>query len=1120
MQKFTRWLAVVVSCLLATAQAWSATETVEIIKVTLTGQSTATVSGTIGGSASLYNMGKSSPYKLNKDGAYVSATLETGYFQAGDVVTTDLSKKVEIYYGTPTSGTKMGVTGAPSSGVITYTLPDDFPANVNTIYIYRSSSTYNGSLTYLSVSREVVTCNNPEITVQPTGAEYSEGETINALKVTATGSDLTYQWYSMLLEDGTETTAISGATSATYGPSLSVGEKLYYYCLIKSGDCSTISDTVSVYLKASEKPASTLPIITAQPAGGTYCAGSVTALSVTASPVTSYQWYKDGSAIDGATNQTYTPTESGDYYVIVSNLDDADHKASTATSGTVSVTVNPATAITTQPVAANVLLDDELTLSVEATGTNLTYQWYKDGTAISGATAATYTVAAAAKADAGSYKVIVSGDCGTAVTSNEVAVTVSKSTTPTTLFSITGITSGSNVSCAIGETVDLKSYSTITGGTAVMWNNHASKAQTVVKKNTGAQFSAGTVAMIITPEKALKAGDIITVTAGGEVCFTTTNARSDTYITSSYTYTLDDAFDGATTLYVWRGDNSTSMTLSALTITRPVQHPSITKFVVGGVEATIDQDAKTITASGLPYSTDLTNLTPTVTLGGSATDYTPAGAQDFTTARTYTVSDAGEDVQYTVSVTKAATASDVATLASISVGGQELTINGSGNTFNATIEAATKTFGATQAVTFTFDNAGASANFTNGASHDFSTGDLTITTTAEDGTTHATYVISMKTYGKYFVYLWDGTPSDGLYTILSNYADTKNYHLSVHNVATEMNATTMAADYDLVILGENPKSANATALQVGAAIGSVPVLNFKSFMFGKSNWPTGTPTNGGSSIAVRVRKPGHPIFKNITLEDDTLLTLLDGSCAGKGIQGLSDYDESSYRSAAYDAGTGYAAIIEDAGQNGKNKSITITLSTEENNNLTTDVETLIENTIDYLLTNDYYVSSNAELQRIRIPGEAKDEALAPGTDATHANPTWWQVHLWYGYGTNKLDATPVDLDSEIGTPDVSALDADGFGDITIKVTAEDGTTSKTHTLRILTREQATGLSTLAADGIRLEGNVIRNTNGLTIDLFDAAGRLMRTTGNDIDLTQLPAAIYFVRANGKVVKVMK
>jgi len=67
------------------------------------------------------------------------------------------------------------------------------------------------------------------------------------------------------------------------------------------------------------------------------------------------------------------------------------------------------------------------TFTVVASGSSLTYQWYKDSAAISGATSASYTISSVASSDAGSYYVIVS-DSSSTVTSSTVTLTISSST--------------------------------------------------------------------------------------------------------------------------------------------------------------------------------------------------------------------------------------------------------------------------------------------------------------------------------------------------------------------------------------------------------------------------------------------------------------------------------------------------------------------------------------------------------------------------------------------------------------------------------------------------------------------------------------------------------------------
>ncbi|HLP02019.1 MAG TPA: immunoglobulin domain-containing protein [Opitutaceae bacterium] len=82
-----------------------------------------------------------------------------------------------------------------------------------------------------------------------------------------------------------------------------------------------------------------------------------------------------------------------------------------------------APSITTQPASLSVTVGTSATFSVSATGESLSYQWYKDGSALSGATAATYTITSAATTAAGSYKVSVINSAGS-VTSSAATLTV------------------------------------------------------------------------------------------------------------------------------------------------------------------------------------------------------------------------------------------------------------------------------------------------------------------------------------------------------------------------------------------------------------------------------------------------------------------------------------------------------------------------------------------------------------------------------------------------------------------------------------------------------------------------------------------------------------------------
>jgi hypothetical protein len=95
------------------------------------------------------------------------------------------------------------------------------------------------------------------------------------------------------------------------------------------------------------------------------------------------------------------------------------------TSQAATLTVNPATAITTQPANQTVCAGASATFTVTATGASLTYQWRRNGANIAGATGTVFMIAATAAGDAGSYDVVVTGACGT-VTSAAATLTVNQ----------------------------------------------------------------------------------------------------------------------------------------------------------------------------------------------------------------------------------------------------------------------------------------------------------------------------------------------------------------------------------------------------------------------------------------------------------------------------------------------------------------------------------------------------------------------------------------------------------------------------------------------------------------------------------------------------------------------
>jgi hypothetical protein len=126
-----------------------------------------------------------------------------------------------------------------------------------------------------------------------------------------------------------------------------------------------------------------------------------------------YQWYRDGVAISGAASATYTiknvsSATTGAYAVLATN----SYGSVSSDAAVVSLNGREAASIVTQPVAQSTIAGGSATFSVAASGTALTYQWYRNGVAITGATSSTYTVSSASTANSGSYSVLVANADG------------------------------------------------------------------------------------------------------------------------------------------------------------------------------------------------------------------------------------------------------------------------------------------------------------------------------------------------------------------------------------------------------------------------------------------------------------------------------------------------------------------------------------------------------------------------------------------------------------------------------------------------------------------------------------------------------------------------------------
>lgn len=187
------------------------------------------------------------------------------------------------------------------------------------------------------------------------------------------------------------------------------------------------------------------PGILSQPGNVTTTLGGTALFSVstTGTEPLSYQWRKNDVSllndgrVTGATTATLSitnvqATDSAAYYAVVVNPFGATN------SSTAMLTIDSASAtITGQPTRQVVSVGEAASFTVTATGVPApSYQWRKNGNAITGATNAIYAIASATTSDTGYYSVIVANASGSVTSTNAtLAVNVTETTGGTVSFS-------------------------------------------------------------------------------------------------------------------------------------------------------------------------------------------------------------------------------------------------------------------------------------------------------------------------------------------------------------------------------------------------------------------------------------------------------------------------------------------------------------------------------------------------------------------------------------------------------------------------------------------------------------------------------------------------------------
>ncbi|NCT95359.1 MAG: HYR domain-containing protein [Chitinophagaceae bacterium] len=413
-----------------------------------------------------FSTGGSYPYRLfvgdfDKDGKIDYATCNFNSASTGVLRNTstigNISFNAPVVISSPSSNYRIGVGDADGDGKVDIVTKS---SGENLFSVYRNTSSGPGNISFAARNDYPGQAEVSGIVIADLDGNYTpdiatSGTSYNTLRIHSNSSTVT---------DNTPPTAIckniivpldptgnatitaamvdNGSSDACGIQSLAINKTSFTCANLgantvvltvtdRAGNVSTCSATVTIVPAA---------IIVAGQA--TVCQGQTVTLNANLGD--SYQWFKDGQPINGATNRQYIATVTGSYTVSVTNAGGCS-----GTSLPTQVTVSAVPVVNTV-LSGSTNLCQGNTVDITATA-GAAYLWSN------GLTTQTITVGAA-----GNYSVTVYDANGCSATSAPVSVTVRSGALPTASISTSGTTS-----ICDGQTVTL----TASGGVTYLWSN-------------------------------------------------------------------------------------------------------------------------------------------------------------------------------------------------------------------------------------------------------------------------------------------------------------------------------------------------------------------------------------------------------------------------------------------------------------------------------------------------------------------------------------------------------------------------------------------------------------------------------------------------------------------------
>ncbi len=688
-----------------------------------------------------------------------SGTYTVTLTNASGCSATSLPVAVTIF-ATPTATiTAGGATTFCQGGNVTLN------ANAGSGYSYQwSNNTNNQSLVATTAGTYTVTvtdANGCSATSAPTVVTVNALPIANAITGTTSvcvGSTTTLATTSLNPTWSTSNAAIAVVSASGVVTGVTAGTATITYSMTNANGCSnTASTTVTV---------NPLPTATIASIGNTtFCqGGSVTLLAANApaGSTYAYQWSLNGTAILGATANTYVASTSGNYTVTITA-----NNICTATSAATTVTVNALPILAANTGSASVCQGSTTTLANAQTGGS----WSSANNLIATINPSTGLVTGVGAGNVTlTYTYTNANGCTNAVTTNFTVNAL-----PTAAITANGATTFCQ-----GGSVTL----TASTGTGYVWSTGATTASIVVNASgnyvvtvtnaNGCSAVSAPIAVTVNalPVAAITANSSTTFCAGGSVTLVASTGASYLWSNGQYTQSITVSTAGTYTVTVTNAAGCSATSAGTVVTVNALPTPTITAsgattFCQGAnVTLTASAAASYLWSSGEttqsiianvdgPYSVTVTNAAGcTATSANTNLVVYPlptvaaiTGPNAVCEGSTVVLATTTTGGTWSSSNTAAATVSATGVVTGVAAGNAVLTYtvtnaNGCTNAVTAamTVNAGTTaTISASSATTFC---AGGSVTLTAspGASYAWSTGDLTQSITVA---TSGTYYVNV-----------------------------------------------------------------------------------------------------------------------------------------------------------------------------------------------------------------------------------------------------------------------------------------------------------------------------------------------------------------------------------------